>query len=479
MTAQTVRPARSLLLIGALCAGLGLTLAAPAPAQAYPDARVDAQIRPNFGGLITPPLRSPYRPNQWRKPDHKPTRAHPHPGRGHPPARGGYLNSLSIDCADPKLGPYPVSDALWALADGGVLFIRARGGVCRETLYIDRPVTIIGEGSPAFATGPEPQPARLAPPAGAPCIRVAPGTRGVEIRDMVIEADQGGRSACIEAVDAEIALVNTYVRYAGEAAAIFVSGGRLVGRQSTIEARTNDAAVLVDTATLDFTQVRIAADVRGLDITPAAGESRLLQVGVVAEGGTLPGSTGITVRGLRSGGGKLLVRNAYIGGWITGLYVDRGAKLELVRSRVRARRGIISDWGEVVVRESAIWGDEYGGYFAGGAPVIEHNRFGGPRGGLMFDSQTRPALAPNYLYATDLCDPYTQPQGLYCQSFGAGPLQAFAPPDAYGQAAYGPSAYGWSMDGYERGYQLDGAPMALPPPPPPARRRGIFGRPTY
>ncbi|MDO8902738.1 MAG: hypothetical protein Q7V15_15440 [Phenylobacterium sp.] len=474
MTAQIPRPGRLLPLIGAVCATLGLALAAPV--QAYPDARVDAQIRPNFGGLITPPLRTPYQPNQWRKPDHKPKKPYPHPARPYPPLQGGYLNSLSIDCADPNLGPYPVSDALWALADGGVLFIRARGGVCRETLYIDRPVTIIGEGSPAFATGSEPQPARLSAPAGAPCIRIAPGTRGVEIRDLVIEADQGGRRACIEAVDAEVALVNTYVRYSGEAAAIFVSGGRLIGRQSTIEARTNDAAVLVDTASLDFSQVRIAADVRGLDITPAAGESRLTQVGVVSEGGTLPGSTGVTVRGLRSGGGKLVVRNSYIGGWITGLYVDRGAKLELVRSRVRARRGVISDWGEVVVRESAVWGDEYGGYFAGGAPVIEYNRFGGPRGGLMFDSQTRPALAPNYLYASDLCDPYAQPQGLYCQYLGAGPLQAFAAPDAFGYPAYGPHAYGWSHDGYERGYQLDGAPVALPPPPPPTRRGR---RPAY
>lgn len=475
MTAQTPRPGRLPLLIGALAAALGLTLAPSA--QAYPDARVDAQIRPNFGGLITPPLRSPYKPSHWRKPDHKPKHPHPypHPHRPHPPLQGGYLNSLSIDCADPNLGPYPVSDALWALADGGVLFIRARGGVCRETLYIDRPVTIIGEGTPAFSTGAEPQPARLSPPAGAPCIRVAPGTRGVEIRDMVIEADQGGRSACIEAVDAEIALVNTYVRYAGEAAAIFVSGGRLIGRQSTIEARTNDAAVLVDTATLDFSQMRIAADVRGLDITPAAGESRLVQVGVVAEGGTLPGSTGVTVRGLRSGGGKLVVRNSYIGGWITGLYVDRGAKLELVRSRVRARRGIISDWGEVVVRESAVWGDEYGGYFSGGAPVIEHNRFGGPRGGLMFDSQTRPSLAPNYLYAPDSCDPYAQPQGLYCQPLGGSALSAFSPPDTYGQQTYGQPSNGWSHDGYERGYQFDGTPVALPPP----IRRDRRGRPIY
>ncbi|MDZ4051660.1 MAG: hypothetical protein U1E24_00135, partial [Phenylobacterium sp.] len=86
--------------------------------------------------------------------------------------------------------------------------------------------------------------------------------------------------------------------------------------------------------------------------------------------------------------------------------------------------------------------------------------------------------APNYLYASDQCDPYAQPQGLYCQSFGAGPLQAFAAPDAFGPPAYGPPSYGWTQDGYDRGYQLDGAPVALPPPPPPSRR-GVFGRPAY
>lgn len=453
-------------------AALGLGLAAPA--SAYPDARVDAQIRPNFGGLITPPLRSTYKPGHWTKPDHKPHRPrHPYPPKGpYPPAQGGYLTSLIVDCADPALGPYPISDALWALAEGGVLFIRARGGVCRETIYIDRAVTIIGEGAPAFGGG-EPQPARIVAPPGAPCIRVAPGARGVELRDLVIESDQGGRSACIEAVDAEVALVGSYVRYAGEAAAIFASGGRLIARDSTIEARTNDAAILADTATLDFTRVRIAADTRGLDITPAAGESRLTQVGVIAEGGALPGSTGVTVRGLRSGGGKLVVRNSYVGGWITGLYVDRGAKLELLRSRVVARRGIISDWGEVVVRESAIWGDEYGGYFAGGAPVIEHNRFGGPRGGLLFDSQARPSLQPNSLYATDGCDPYGYGQGLYCQPYQTAPPGLFSgPQDAFAGPGAG-GGYGWGHDGYDRAYQLYGAPRPYVPPQPPPRR-GLF-----
>nr|MBP6546158.1 hypothetical protein [Phenylobacterium sp.] len=34
--------------------------------------------------------------------------------------------------------------------------------------------------------------------------------------------------------------------------------------------------------------------------------------------------------------------------------------------------------------------------------------------------------------------------------------------------------YGWEVDGYERGYARDGAPIARPPAPP---RRSRFGRP--
>ena len=48
---------RRLLLAVATAMGLGMT-AAPAPALALPDAQIDQQIRPNFGGLITPPLRA-------------------------------------------------------------------------------------------------------------------------------------------------------------------------------------------------------------------------------------------------------------------------------------------------------------------------------------------------------------------------------------------------------------------------------------
>ena len=109
--------------------------------------------------------------------------------------------------------------------------------------------------------------------------------------------------------------------------------------------------------------------------------------------------------------------------------------------------------------------------------MIAHTRFGGPRGGVFFDSQARPNLSPTYLYAPEGCGPYGQTQGLYCLPLAAAPPLAFATPETYGQPAYGGQAYGWSHDGYDRGYQADGSPVPIAAPPPP--RRGFFGRPAY
>lgn len=451
--------------LGAALAGAVLTLSVAGQAQAMPDAKVDQQIRPNFGMLLAPPLRPSYRPGAW-----KPRRG----GTGHDfqgprgQRRPLYLDSITVDCADADGGPSPLADAIYNLADNGVLYIRSRGGVCRETLEIDHPVIIASEGVPAFG-GAGAGVARLSPPPGAPCIRVAPGVKGVEIRDLVIEASQGGRSACIEAQDADVALIRSSLRYQGDASAIFVQGGSLIVRNSVIEARTNDAAVVADGAFVDFQQVKVSADVRGLDVTPAPGQSRLVQVGVISPGPGLPGSTGITVRDQRSGAGSLLIANSVIKNWVTGIYVDRGAQVELIHNRIlKVRRGVISDYGQVRVRQNAIAAEDYGAYFAGGRPEVAHNRFIGA--GMDYDRSADPITEPNYIYSTQGCG-YSLPPGSYCRPMVEMPRQIL---DETGFDASG--RYGWEVDGYERGYQRDGAPQPrsyVPPRPP---RRPIFGR---
>lgn len=456
-------------------AGLGaaaacvLCLGVAGEAQALPDAKIDQQIRPNFGILLAPPLRHTYRPSAW-----KPRRGQGGHGYGHGsgyPGAGGsrrplYLDSITVDCADGRGGGSQLADAIYNLADNGVLYIRSRGGVCRETLEIDHPVIIAGEGPPAFGNVGSGV-AKLSPPDGAPCIRIAPGVKGVEIRDLVIEANQGGRSACIEAQDADVALIRSSVRYQGDASAIFVQGGSLIMRNSVVEARTNDAAILADGAAVDILQSKISADVRGLDITPAPGQSRLVQVGVTSPGPGLPGSTAITVRDQRSGAGSLLIANSVIRNWITGVYVDRGAEVELTRNRIiRVRRGVLSDYGKVRVRQNAIAADEYGAYFAGGRPEVAGNRFIGA--GVNYERGVEPITEPNYIYSPQGCD-YRMPPGAYCRPMIEAPR---AITDESGFEASG--RYGWEVDGYERGYARDGAPTAWPPIP---RRKSRFGRP--
>ena len=50
----------------AVAAAVAVAITATA-AQAFPDAaaRVDQQVRPNFGGLVTPPLKPRWRPDRW------------------------------------------------------------------------------------------------------------------------------------------------------------------------------------------------------------------------------------------------------------------------------------------------------------------------------------------------------------------------------------------------------------------------------
>src|SRR5262249_2660964 len=160
--------------------------------------------------------------------------------------------------------------------------------------------------------------------------------------------------------------------------------------------------------------VKVSADVRGLDITPAIGGSRLIQVGVLSSGAGLPGSTGITVRDQRSGSGDLLVANTVLRGWMTGIFVDRGGQVGVINSRLlREGRPIVSDFGRVKLRQSVIEGQEFGGYFAGPPPQIARNRFynAEPR----FDVGVEPVLEPNYVYLPPTFCYYPLQPGFFCR----------------------------------------------------------------
>lgn len=529
---------RRLLLAVATAMGLGMT-AAPAPALALPDAQIDQQIRPNFGGLITPPLKPRYRPDKWKpsryKWGRKPTRpgwrsryddgyyddyprdqmvavvdcgtgvyiagastgdtsggyggaAPPPAGSGGygngsaPPQAGGYGNSggsssqggYAPDSYNGTPGyssPTPVSDALRTLADDGVLYIRG-AAACTETIIVEHPVIIAGEGPSIFATGAETSSATFTPSAGNACIRIASGVKRVELRDLTLKTQQGGRMPCIEAWDAEVALVRVNVEYWGDASAVYASGGRVIMRDSVIDAKSWDPAVLIEGGVIDIARTKISGEAGGVDLTPGNGDSRLDQVGIVARGGETPGDVGLLVRGLRSGTGTMTIRNVVVCGWNTGLHLERGANVNIARSRLcDAQRGIISAGASLTVTESAIGAREIGVYAGSGRTKVSRSRFyGGARPGYAEPGAVL-ELEDNWVYSDSDCWRARYDRGLYC-------ITSRALPGSLRERGWSGGGYrrGWESDGYDYGFQRDGTPMPLPPEQPPKVKRG-WGKP--
>lgn len=539
-----MRPAiRVVLAAGAALGVLAVSMAA----DAYPDAQIDQQIRPNFGGLITPPLKPRKRPDRWRPGAYRWGRApagygpyncdpsygqgggygqvQPYNGQQTQPggygqpqapqggygqtygpqdpygqpdacAQGGYGQggygqpgygqpgygpggayyytrnqaSITVDCNDPRLGPTPVSDALQRLIDNGVVYIKA-GSVCKETINVTHPAVIAGEGLSAFSPSPDTAAASIQPSGGMPCVRVAPGVHGVELRDLDLTMKSGQRTACIEAWDADVALVRTQVTYWGDSSAVYVNGGKLIIRDSNLDGHTWDATVVGESAVIDIARTRITGEAAGLDITPGTGESRLEQVGILARGVNDPGDVGILVRGLRSGSGTLFVKNAVVCGWRTGLHAERGANVTMTRSRIcRAVRGVVSDGGDISVSESVIGGSDTGFVIGGGRASIIHNR--------IYDFQREPIYVEpgsnvdiqfNWVYSAVDCWRRSWEPGVYCLS------SRQMPAALRDESGFGVGRRDWGADGYDRGYQRDGEPKALPPAaPPPPPKRGFF-----
>lgn len=541
---------RRLLLAIAAALGVGLT-AAPAPALALPDAQIDQQIRPNFGGLITPPLKPRYRPDKWKpgryKWGRKPYRqgyrpryddgyyddyprdqmvavvdcgsgvyiagsngnggdsyggSAPPPSNGGgysggsaaPPQAGGYGDDRGGTYSTPDRGssagnggssyddrggyggsagyssPTPVSDALRTLADNGVLYIRG-AAACTETIVVEHPVIIAGEGPSIFATGAETSTATIAPSAGNACIRIASGVKGVELRDLTLKTQQGGRMPCIEAWDAEVALVRVNVEYWGDASAVYASGGRVIMRDSVIEAKSWDPAVLIEGAVIDIARTKIAGEAAGVDLTPGNGESRLDQVGIVARGGETPGDVGLLVRGLRSGTGTMTIRNVVVCGWTTGLHLERGANVNIARSRLcDAQRGVISTGASLTITESAIGAREIGVYAGSGRTKVSRSRFYGGARPAYAEPGAILELEDNWVYSDADCWRARYDRGLYCIS------SRNLPGSLRERGWSGGYRRGWESDGYDYGFQRDGTPMPLPPEQPPKVKKG-WGKP--
>lgn len=223
-------------------------LAAPAPALAAADARVDALIRPCFGVLTDPTLSTRCKPAKRKG-----------GGGGPPPLRPP---PTFIDCAYAR--PGQISDAIARNFDGVTITLTSSNGrACEESVVINRPARIVGDlrGPVRFD-----RPLLKAPP-GAPCIRIAPSV-WVSLENLTIAQYEGGSAPCILGQSDELTLGNVNLAYSGSGGGVVLPGdSRLTLADSRIVARSQEAAVAVR-GRLRISNSTIGAAVVGLKAAP-------------------------------------------------------------------------------------------------------------------------------------------------------------------------------------------------------------------
>ncbi len=469
-------------LVSAVLALAALAVAAFAPpASAYPvDARIDQQIKPNFGILLHPPVyRRHFHHGVWYGRRYGWGRGYSERyGRPYGDRYGQLLpyepgaTSITVDCGDPAYGPNPISDAATYVPDGGVVYVRGHGKACEETIELDHPVVIAAEDVSAFSTDPGRARVVIAPPPGQPCVLIAQGVKQVEIRGFQLSADQGGDASCVEAWDTEIALVHDDIDYTGDASAVFISRGRLILKESRIDAHTYDAAVTSEGADLDMYRDRIRADTIGLAVTLGPAESRVERVGVLTTHSAGEASVGVEVRGERSGGALLKIRDAVICGYRVGVGLERGGRADIRRSHIcDTSYGVMSEGANLEIAESAIGADRRGVYVASGDAKVSHNRIYGiddADDGVYAERPAGLVDDTNWLYLRRGCERFRWDGRRFCRRDDELP---FFLRDESGFDRDYPDA--WDVDGYDEGYMRDGPVVAFQPEPP--RRCGLFG----
>lgn len=457
--------------------------AAHAYPQGYVDAQMDQQLKPNFGILLHPPLYRHHRlhgvwygrrrgwGSGYSEPYGQPYGA---PYGPMPPYMAGGT-SITVDCGDPAYGPTPISDAAEYVPDGGVVYVRAHGQACRETIEIDHPVVIAAEDASAFSTDPGRARVVISPPDGQPCVLIAQGVRQVELRGLQLTSSQGAQSSCIEAWDSEIALVRDDIDYSGDASAVYVSGGRLIIRESRIDAHTYDAAIFDDGAELQMNKVKVRADTIGVDLTLGPAESLIEQVGILTAHSAGPGEVGVSIKGERTGGALLRIRNDVICGFRVGVGLERGGRADIRRTRIcDSSYGVMGQGADADIEENAIGADRFGVYLASGTAEVDHNRIydlPAPIGGIFAEPAAAIKQGTNWLYLRPGCDHFHWDGRLFCRDMTELPF--FIRDESSFDTDY---VDAWAVDGYESGYMRDGPVVAFDPRDEQRqRRRGGFG----
>jgi len=392
---------QSLLLSAALFAS-ALTALVSGAAYASPEAGIDAEIRPRFGALLDPPYHRHH--YDWDR--------RYHGDRGIIVDRHPYwVQSVTVDCGDPNLGPTPLNDALYHLAENGTLYIRGNTQACHESLEITRSVTISGEAPSAFAAGPEFKRPTIAAPDGSPCIIIDRGVTRVEIHDLVLSDSHGGGEACIEGWGGALALVRTKIDYAGDGSAVYLQATKLLAQESIITANTYEPAVVAEDSSVDFARTTINSASTGIELSPAvASNSGFDRVSIISQSAT-PGAsaqTGLFVHVARGGAATVAMKHVRVAGFDTGLWFQPGVvpTLEAVKV-IHSRIAVTSETSGMVLTNSLLEGSRSAVYVMRGQATVRHNvMFGFDHVAIDFEHDVDLKESDNLMFPAGGCRKY-------------------------------------------------------------------------
>jgi hypothetical protein len=399
-------------------AGACAALALAGPAAAFPDAKVETQTRPDFGLLIKPHLRH-HRHHGWggyrggcgeRCEGGYPEGGYPG-GYGPPDGRGRYggpmLDAASVDCNDPEQGAH-LSELVEHMNPGGTLIVKP-GAACVGTLFIDKPITIEGQGdrphgrdvaidsdhaepvSQGVAT-------LLGPPGGGmPCIvvriqdDVASDTRrAVVLRNIALQSDKSNDEACLDIEHGVVRLETTMIDYQGHGPAVYVGDGVLIsgdprgeedprydwGRRDRvyIQAPLAEEAIEVEGGQVQLRDTTIVGGQVGINFESIQKGSTVQAVALVLprteESGRAfdPGSTGVAIGGHGSGG--IAVRDSFICGYGIGVFIESANVLNLDNNAIcQAGKGVYAAGGQFSATNNLIAATNIGIQIGAGSPI--------------------------------------------------------------------------------------------------------------
>ncbi len=379
MIAQALRRITGL---GAALMAVVLTLSMVEPAQALPDAKVDQQIRPNFGALVAPPTRPKSR----------------HRGPRGPGPIGPPILMTDIDCA--RAWPGQISDTIARGWDGMTITLYTTNGRgCQEAVVVNRPAQIVGgwDYAPRFATP------LLVAPAGRPCISLSPNI-WFKLENINIDQNEGEGAPCIQGQNNTVTVVNSGIAYAGSDGAITLAGeSRLTILDSQIVSRSQGPAVSMR-GRLKVQRSTIGAAVVGLRATPTNDASilglRLVRLDDWTGSRRSAASAGLVLNDI--GDSQLIEsRGLEVTGFSRGVYVSGAGEISFLRPTVSQ-----ADWAMLVegpttrIAQGDLAAQEVGVYAAAGTTFISGTKIRGVmRSGIFAERGAKVRSVDNTVFA--------------------------------------------------------------------------------